>query len=204
MADAASAEFILAGHSNKWALGGYAGPPALVRRAWFGRVGHFVAEETPLPRSDVYWQMYIDGARGRDALLSYQGSQHIVSFLFAQAPGFDFLEPLVAGPLEPGATIVPRRMVMAQLGPSMRGWMQMDKSLFASFSSEKEDSFFQTASIHIVLPTIMPRELISRRIVSMRTLVIRYDTQMMPEQPLLPIRPTVGTARISVQPSLLA
>lgn len=122
--DAASAEFILAGHSNKWALGaprGYAGPPALVRRELFGRVGHFVVEETPLPRSDVYWQMYIDAARDRDALLSYQGSQHIVNFLFAQPPGFDFLEPLVAGPLEPGATIVPRRMVVAQLGPSLNG-----------------------------------------------------------------------------------
>ena len=39
VADAASAEFILAGHSNKWALGGYAGPPALVRRELLAGLG---------------------------------------------------------------------------------------------------------------------------------------------------------------------
>ena len=129
-----AAEFILAGHSTKWALGaprGYSGPPALVRRELFGRVGHFVAEETPLPRSDVYWQMYIDGARGRDALLSYQGSQHIVNFLFSQPPGFDFLEPLVPGLLQPGATIVPRRMVVAQIAPSLNGLRSLMKRLDA-------------------------------------------------------------------------
>ena len=56
LSDATSAEFILAGHSNKWALGaprGYVGPLALVQRELLGRVGQVVVEETPLPRSEM-------------------------------------------------------------------------------------------------------------------------------------------------------
>lgn len=125
-------EFVLAGHSNKWALGtprGHSGPPALVQRECFGRIGHFAVEETPLPRSAAYWNLFVEAARDRDAVLSYEGSQHVIGFLFLPKRGFDFIEPTVPGPLAAQAAIVPRRMVEARFAPSMGGLRNLLKRL---------------------------------------------------------------------------
>jgi hypothetical protein len=47
-------------------------PPALVQRECFGRIGHFAVEETPLPRSVTSWNLFVEAARDRDAVLSYE------------------------------------------------------------------------------------------------------------------------------------
>jgi hypothetical protein len=109
-------EFLLAGHSNYFAMGApgnYRGPRGLVAGEAHGRSGFYVMEENSADRTQAYWDLVAASSNNRDVVLSWNGNQHVVHFLFEPVPYFDFIESSVpqGAALREGAVILPRRLI---------------------------------------------------------------------------------------------
>jgi hypothetical protein len=109
-------EFIVAGHSHMVALGasrGYQGPISLLPVAAAGRDGFFLMQEgIPGQRTEQYWDALVDHSKEHVVILVWSGNQHFASFLLADSPRFDFVDPSEPDhPLIPNSMLVPRRMI---------------------------------------------------------------------------------------------
>lgn len=112
------ARVILAGHSHGTALGltftSKHQPPRLVPIA--GRGATFFALKGS-PRKRRYWDGLVARAKNSTVLIVWLGNQHLVRFLLAQGPSFDF--HLAQHPDQPhlsGAAIVPEALVRSVIG----------------------------------------------------------------------------------------
>lgn len=130
------AEFVLAGHSHKWAMGaprGYQGPRGPVPAEKFGRGGYYFLEENGGSRTPAYWTEFAAFAKGRDAIVVWNGNQHFTQFLFDYPARFDFLiEGLPGGnDVHANALIVPQRLVRAWAGQALGGLRDLAGNLRA-------------------------------------------------------------------------
>jgi hypothetical protein len=131
-------EFLVAGHSHIFSMGApfnYRGERALLPTKVGGRKGFFFIDKDAWPVTTEYFEELIDRANGKDVVLSWGGSQNIMSFLFEPEVKFDFFaggDETLADGIE---AIIPKALVQAHeerfVGP-LRGVLAKLRSTAAS------------------------------------------------------------------------
>jgi hypothetical protein len=77
-------------------------------------------EENSADRTQSYWDLVAESSNNRDVVISWNGNQHVIHFIFEPVPHFDFVAGDVANGtvLRDGAVIVPRRLIEAFFRPT--------------------------------------------------------------------------------------